>query len=155
RRLNSEMSPVTLRMKMIKITIAPMASNPTRSSETVVLFLAITTPGDESKLPEEIADVRVVAQRQLFVGAAEDDLAFLEHDELGVDEAKAVVFAFEFDLAVLVDGRVVRRQQLDVFEPVRDEDRADALQVAQLHGQLQDRTRRDRVEPGGRLVEQD
>src|SRR5438270_13381120 len=98
------MSPVTLRMKMIRITIAPMANKPTRNSEIVVFFLAITTPlgagsrgsgagksetldwrfqitgprplAPDSKFSEEVANVRMITHRQLFVRAAEDDLAF-------------------------------------------------------------------------------
>src|SRR5919198_3576959 len=104
---------------------------------------------------DEPLDVGVLGLVQRLVRALEDDLAAAQHQHLRVDEAEALALLLEGDLAVVVDDRVLRGQVLDVVHLVRDEDRGDVLEVAQLDRQLADGARGRRVQSRRRLVEHD
>ena len=82
----------------------------------------------------------MIALLQFFVRAAEYDLTLFQHNKLGVDQAKLIVFGFEYDFAIFIDRRVTRRQQSNVFQPVRNKNRTDAFQIAYAYLNRRERT---------------
>ena len=95
------------------------------------------------------------ATPQLVGVALEDDVAVAQHDELGFVDLPVVGADGARMSPVLAHGRV-RRDVERVAQLVRDDDGADAFEVAQLDDLGVDGHRGDRVEPGRRLVvEQD
>ena len=85
----------------------------------------------------------------------ERDPAVLEHDELRLRPPCLPAALSNAQLAVCAARRVLGDVER-VAQLVRDDDRADALEVAQLDDLLVDGQRRDRIEAGRRLVvEQD
>src|SRR6478735_3282520 len=79
--------------------------------------------------------------------ALEGDEALLEHDELRLF---ALLFGGRHDPdAVTVAHRLMRGHAEGIAHLVRDHDRADVLQVAQLDDLVVDSISRDRIEPRG------
>src|SRR5215210_6875205 len=95
---------------------------------------------------KELPDIRVFRLAQSFVRAAKDYLALAQHQNFGVDQTQPLALALEDDLALIVDDGVFRAEIIQIVHLVRDEDRGDILQIAQLHGKLADGARRRRIE---------
>src|ERR1044071_9086499 len=74
---------------------------------------------------DEPLDVGVLVLVERLVGALEDDLAAAQHEHLGVGQAEALPLLLEYDLAVVIDDRVLGGEVLDVVHLVRDEDGGD------------------------------
>src|SRR3954469_16896738 len=105
-------------------------------------------------LRQEGLQVWVPRTLQIAGRPFEDDAAVLQHDELGLF-GLLLVGRLYLHGAVLAVGAVARHEE-GIAQLVRDHDRADALDVAQLDDLFVDGRGRDRVQPGGRLVvEQD
>src|SRR5262245_65674489 len=108
-----------------------------------------------SLIVEELANVRIARIAHLLIATAEYDVPIPQHDEFGIYQAHPVAFVLEDQVAVIVAHDVLAGQHLDVLQTVRDEDRGDLFQVAQLQSQLADRAGGDRVEACGLLVVED
>ena len=78
-----------------------------------------------------------------------------QHDEACIDDAQFILFFFaNFDVAVFIFDGKLARQHFDVLQAMRDENRSDVFQIAQLQGQFANRARRDGIKPGGGFVKQ-
>src|SRR5437867_5166009 len=99
-------------------------------------------------------DIRVIAGPELFISAAENNLALFEHDETSVDQTQVSLLGPKLDIAAFTDRRECRGHQLYVFQSVRDEYRADSFKVAELHRKLEDRASGRRVQACGWLIKQ-
>src|SRR5215813_12395091 len=77
---------------------------------------------------KEPLNVRIICSSQALVCAAEDDVAFAHHQHLAVNQAEALAFFLEYDLALFIDDCVFRAKVVEVVHFVRDKDGRDIFQ---------------------------
>src|SRR6185369_12557317 len=102
---------------------------------------------------KKLLNVRILSLTKSFVGAAENDLAFFHHHHFAVGQAKPFAFSLKHHLSFFVHYRVFGTEVVEIVHLVRNKDRRNVFQVAQLHGQLANCSGGRRIETSGRFVE--
>src|SRR5438046_1806298 len=134
---------------MATIAMMPIFSSD-HLSERVRGMCALSHAGVTRLLRQKRLNIWIVRRAQLVRRTFEQDQAVLQHHELGFFELLRARLD-EPDLALLLDG-FLRGDKKSVPKLVRDEYRCYVLEIAQLDDLLVYGVRRDRIEPGRRLV---
>src|SRR5437773_3863320 len=100
----------------------------------------------------KFTDIGFFRALELLQRPFEQDLSFVEHDEVDVQETKVVVAWNHSDVHGRANVRVLRRYDARCRQIVSDNDRSDPLEIPQLDHQVHDRPGSDRIQTRRRLV---